>query len=54
LKTKIEELEKVIKFKNLKPAKDEMEVLLKVDALLQNLKNVRDGEWTAKEIEFLN
>ena len=31
-----------------------MEVLVKVDALLKASKNVRDGEWTAKEIEFLN
>ena len=50
----MEELEKVIKRTNLKPAKDEMECLVKVDALFKQLKNVRDGEWSAKEIEFLN
>lgn len=35
LKTKMEELEKVIKRTNLKPAKDEMECLVKVDALFK-------------------
>lgn len=54
LRTKIEDLDKVIKRTNAKPARDEMEVLVKVDALLKELKNVRDAEWTAKEIEFLN
>lgn len=31
-----------------------MEVLVKVDALLKELKNVRDAEWSAKDIDFLN
>ncbi len=51
---KIDELDKVIKRTNTKVARDEMEVLQKVDALFKENKNVRDGEWTAKEIEFLN
>ena len=38
----------------MKSARDEMEVLVKVDALFKALKNVRDGEWSAKEIEVLN
>ena len=54
LKAKIDDLDKIIKRTNGKAAKDEMEVLVKVDALLKNLKNVRDGEWTAKEVEVLN
>lgn len=51
---KIDELEKIIKRTNTKVAKDELEVLLKVEALFKEMKNVRDGEWTAKDIEFLN
>ena len=54
LKTKMEDLEKVIKRTNAKIARDEMEVLVKVEALLKELKNVRDGEWSAKDIDFLN
>jgi len=54
LRAKMEDLEKVIKRTNAKIARDEMEVLQKVDALFKELKNVRDGEWSAKDIEFLN
>lgn len=54
LKAKIEDLEKVIKRTNAKVAKDELEVLLKVEQLFKNNKNVRDGEWSAKDIDFLN
>ncbi len=54
MKSKIEDLDKVIKRTNAKPARDEMEVLVKVQDLLNNMKNVRDADWTAKEIEFLN
>lgn len=50
----IDELDKVIKRTNAKPARDEMEVLQKVKALFDVSKNVRDGDWTAKEIETLN
>lgn len=50
----IDDVDKVIKRTNVKSARDEMEVLLKVDALFKALKNVRDGEWSAKEIEVLN
>jgi obg-like ATPase 1 len=50
----IDDLDKVIKRTNAKPARDEMEVLVKVDALFKANKNVRDGEWSAKDIEFLN
>ena len=31
-----------------------MEVLVKVQELLNNMKNVRDADWKANEIEFLN
>jgi obg-like ATPase 1 len=44
----------VIKRTNAKVARDEMEVLQRVDVLLKNMKNVRDGEWSAKDIEWLN
>jgi obg-like ATPase 1 len=54
LRTKMEDLEKIIKRTNAKIARDEMEVLQKVDALFKELKNVRDVEWSAKDIEFLN
>jgi obg-like ATPase 1 len=54
LKHKIDDLDKVIKRTNAKVARDEMEVLLKVDALFKEMKNVRDGEWKANEIEWLN
>ena len=54
LNGKIDDLEKVIKRTNAKVARDEMEVLLKVQELYKNLKNIRDSDWTAKEIEFLN
>jgi obg-like ATPase 1 len=54
LKSKIEDLEKVIKRTNAKPARDEMEVLVKVQQLLNEFKNVRDADWSAKDIEFLN
>ena len=54
LVSKIDDLEKVIKRTNAKPARDELEVLQRVDALLKEKKNVRDGEWAAKDIEWLN
>lgn len=54
LKKAMEDLEKIIKRTNAKVARDEMEVLVKVDALFKALKNVRDGDWNAAEIEFLN
>lgn len=47
-------MDKVIKRTNAKPAKDEMEVILKVEEMLQNQKFVKDGEWKAGEIETLN
>ncbi len=47
-------MDKIIKRTNTKPARDEMEVLVKVDALFKALKCVKDGEWSARDIEFLN
>ena len=44
----------MIKRTNGKPAKDELEVLMKVDVLLKALKNVRDGDWSPREVEWLN
>ncbi|TNV78417.1 hypothetical protein FGO68_gene7455 [Halteria grandinella] len=54
LDAKIDDLDKVIKRTNTKVARDEMEVLQKVAALFAEVKNVRDGEWSAKDIEWLN
>jgi hypothetical protein len=48
------EVEKVIKRTNAKPARDEMDIILKVEELLRNNKFVKDGEWKASEIETLN
>lgn len=54
LKTSMDELEKVIKRTNAKPAKDEYEVLQRVEAMLKEGKFVKDGEWAARDIEWLN
>jgi obg-like ATPase 1 len=43
-----------IERKNDKIAKEEMEIIVKIEALFDAGKNVRDGEWNGKEIEFLN
>lgn len=40
--------------KNDKQAKEEMAILDKVTALLNDKKPVRDGDWNYKEIDFLN
>jgi obg-like ATPase 1 len=47
-------VEKVIKRTNTKVARDEMEVLKKVDAYLKEGKSIKDGEWKASEVETLN
>jgi ribosome-binding ATPase YchF (GTP1/OBG family) len=54
LKSKIEDLAKVITRTNAKAARDEMEVLVKVQEILGNMKHVREGEWKANEIEWIN
>lgn len=54
LVTAIDEVAKIIKRTNVKTARDEMEVLLKVETLFNDNKCVKDGEWNAKEIEILN
>ena len=40
--------------KNDKTAKDQKEILMRVEQMLKDKKPVRDGEWNAKEIDFLN
>ena len=45
------ELQAVIARKNLKSAKEEMEVAEKAKKMLEEGKNVRDGEWNGKEID---
>ena len=50
----MEDLEKTIARKNQKMDKDERDVLLMVRKLFEEHKNVRDGDWKAAHIEFLN
>jgi len=50
----MDEVDKIVKRTNAKPARDEMEVLQKVEALFKENKYVKDGEWSAREIDFLN
>ena len=50
----LEDLEKTIARKNQKMDKDERDVLLMVRKLFEEHKNVRDGDWKAAHIEFLN
>lgn len=50
----IEGIEAVIKRKNLKTAKDELECAMKVKALFEAGKSVRDADWRPAEIEWLN
>ena len=47
-------LQEVINKKNLKAAKDEMEIAVKVDEILKSGKSVKDGDWKGNEIEWLN
>ena len=47
-------MDKVIKRTNAKPAKDEMEVIIKVEAILKEGKFVKDSDWVPREIEILN
>eukprot|EP01017_Pseudomicrothorax_dubius_P028217 TRINITY_DN333_c0_g1_i1.p1 TRINITY_DN333_c0_g1~~TRINITY_DN333_c0_g1_i1.p1 ORF type:complete len:399 (+),score=148.49 TRINITY_DN333_c0_g1_i1:66-1262(+) len=54
LETRLADLNKVIGRSNDKASKDEREVLLKVQGLLEEGKWVRWGDWTDIEIEFLN
>ena len=54
LEGKKSDVEKVIKRTNAKQARDEMDVILKVEELLKADKFVKDGEWRATEIETLN
>jgi obg-like ATPase 1 len=54
LEKKIDDVDKVIKRTNVKAAKDEMEVLLKVQDYLSKKIFIKDGEWKANEIEILN
>ena len=51
---KKDELDKVIKRTNAKPARDEMDVIVKVENLLNTNVFVKDAEWMAKEIDYLN
>lgn len=50
----MDDLEKIIKRTNAKQARDEYEVLQRVENYLKEGKFVKDGEWAAKDIEWLN
>jgi len=54
LNKKIEEVDTLIKRKATKELKEEREVLTKIEGYLDKGVNVRDGDWTTKEIEYLN
>ena len=54
IEKKKDEVDKVVKITNAKPAKDELDVILKAENLLKEGKFVKDGEWVPREIEFLN
>lgn len=49
-----EDLDRVIARKNLKPDKEEKEVIMKCKDMLENKLPIRNGTWTGKEIEVLN
>lgn len=51
---RLEDLEKVIKRNNPKEAREEKDILVKAQELLQKNKWVRHGEWRADEIALLN
>jgi obg-like ATPase 1 len=54
---KLDEIKPAIKLaidrKNDKTAKEEMEIIVKIVALFEAYKNVRDGVWNGNEIDFL-
>lgn len=54
LAKKIDDLDKVIKRTNAKVARDEMEILVKVDECLKKSVFIKDIDWKAGEIETLN
>jgi obg-like ATPase 1 len=54
LEGKKSDVDKVVKRTNAKPAKDELELINKVEEMLKANKFVKDGEWKASEIEILN
>jgi obg-like ATPase 1 len=54
IEKKKEEVDKVIKRTNAKPAQDEMKVLVKSEDYMKERKYVKDGEWAPREIEILN
>jgi obg-like ATPase 1 len=47
-------IQEVITRKNLKSAKDEMEIAVQVEEMLKAGKAVRDKEWKNADVEWLN
>lgn len=54
IEPKMDELDKLIKRKNMKPDKEEYELLKKCKELLEQKIYIKDGQWNGKEIEMLN
>jgi obg-like ATPase 1 len=54
LDKKADELEKAIKRKSEKSSRDELDLLVRVKALLDSGKFVKDGEWSFKDIDWIN
>ena len=50
----LEEIEKVIKRTNSKPAKEERDLLAQCKEMLEKKIPIREGTWNGKEIELLN
>ena len=50
----LEELNRLIERKNLKPDKEERETLLRCKEMIENKQPIRDGTWNGKDIEVLN
>jgi len=54
LDKRIDEVEHKIKRFNEKEALEEKETLLKVKALLDNKRWVRTGDWSNRDVEYIN
>jgi obg-like ATPase 1 len=51
---KIDDVDKVVKRTNVKSARDEMEVLLKVQECLNKKLFIKDADWKSNEVETIN
>jgi ribosome-binding ATPase YchF (GTP1/OBG family) len=51
---KIDDVDKVVKRTNVKSARDEMEVLIKVQECLNKKLFIKDADWKSNEVETIN